>query len=136
MKKIATENFVQKLSHAEISSTTPMRKQTLKNLIYKNIAPFVKGFFHDDSWQPVHKVFEILKKMDLDYSIKSAEYGGQWSGQVGPPSNMPTYKRWKFEIDFINQNNRPDVIFGTITASGNGPVEDVLSSYDLTVVVN
>jgi hypothetical protein len=128
MKSINTSSFskiAQEVPPTQNMSTTPISKQSLKNKIYRVITPLTQGFFHDQSWENVRKVWDALTHMGLDWNTTDSQYLGD------PPSS----KRWKFEIRFINNRNRPDTLYGTIIASGAGNTDDILGRYDLSVII-
>jgi len=130
MKIIKTDKYAQ----AENIS-----KASLKNKIYKATHPITQGIFSDDSWVPVHEVFEKLRELGVDYSITSSDYGVSPSfQQTWPGENwkIPNdYKEWKFEIDFTNNRGRPDKLYGRIIASGAGSIDSPLDKYDLVCTV-
>jgi hypothetical protein len=97
-------------------------------LLYKIIGNATKGLFRDNAWQAVHKIFKLFSDRDIDYVLVDTVYTQDQRG-------APNAKIWKFEIPFLNPNNRKQIIYGTITAAGAGSVEDPLSVYDLTVVL-
>ena len=87
------------------------------------------GFFRDNSWVPVHRIFKSLQDEGIPYVLMSAEYGHDKEGR-------PSHKVWKFEVEFLNENGRPAKVYGSITASGAGTVEDPLGVYDVTAYAN
>jgi len=103
-------------------------KVSAKNLIYKHIEPLMKGIFSDESWEGVRKIWDKFGELglDWDFSRNSEYYGGM------PPQG----KTWYFEIKFMGNNDRPQTLFGTLTAAGAGSVEDPLGRYDITVVLS
>lgn len=101
-------------------------KQSLKNKIYKVIGPYIKGFFTDESWESIRKIWDIFDEMGLNWAMTDSKYDGNV-----PPQN----KTWKFEIDFINNKGKQDKIYGMVTAAGAGTVDDIFSRYDITVVM-
>jgi len=111
---------------SQISGQEAVSKQSLKNKIYKVIGPLIKGFFSDESWQGVRRVWDSFDSMGIDWHMTDAKYDGNM-----PPQN----KMWKFEIDFINNRGKPDKLYGVLTASGAATVDDPLAKYDITVVI-
>lgn len=104
------------------------RKSTLVKQLHQAIEPLTKGIFSDNSWQPVHAVFGTLGKM-VNVQPMGSNYMHDEEGR-------PNGKVWKFEVHFINQNNRQDVIYGRITASGAGSVQEPLERYDVVVTMS
>jgi|TARA_Y100000034_G_scaffold3909_1_gene4639 hypothetical protein len=119
----------------EIKSGTfsePIRKRSLINKIYKKIKPRITGFFRDNDWRNVSKIWKELDKLDLDWYGTENYYGVGKYDKTLPPER----KTWKFEINFINQNNRSDRIYGYLVAAGSGKKDDPLERYDITVVMS
>ena len=112
--------------------TDPIRKRTLINKIYKKIKPRITGFFRDTDWRSVSKVWKELDKLDLDWYGTENYYGAGKYDKTLPPER----KTWKFEVNFINQNNRADIIYGYLVAAGSGKKDDPLDRYDITVVMS
>ena len=86
----------------EIKSGTfsePIRKRSLINKIYKKIKPRITGFFRDNDWRNVSKIWKELDKLDLDWYGTENYYGVGKYDKTLPPER----KTWKFEINFINQ---------------------------------
>lgn len=110
----------------------PILKKKLVREIYRYINPVTGGFFSDESWQGVRRVWQSLNKLGLDWNMTDTYYGsGHYDGEFPKKSKI-----WKFEVHFTNQNGRPDTIYGNVTASGNGPVADPLLRYDVNVVMS
>ena len=99
--------------------------------VNKVLSSLSRGFFSDNSWEAIHKIFNKLQELGLDYSITSTKYGGQTAN-----SNMPTFKEWQISIPFTNKNGKPTVLVGQITAHGAGSVEQPLDRYDITAYVS
>jgi hypothetical protein len=102
-------------------------KQTAIKHIYAKISPLSQGFFRDESWENVHKIFKILNEMNLDWYLTKTEYEN---------AMPPKYKIWYFEIDFLGNDGRPKKIMGNLTAAGAGSVEYPLDRYDISVVLS
>jgi hypothetical protein len=67
--------------------------------------------------------------MGANYEEEMATFsdGGRFS--------VPVRKIWKFEVKFVNNRDKDDVLYGRITAAGAGSVEDPLERYDVTVTL-
>ena len=65
----ANDNLDEKLFNAKT-------KQTAIRYIYKTVNHLITGFFHDDNWSNVMKVFDAIKTLgvDLDWSVKDGGY--------------------------------------------------------------
>ena len=101
-------------------------KKTAINRIYNKVSPLIRGFFSDNSWENVHKIFKVFEDMNLDWAIDKAEYNG---------TMPPERKTWYFEINFIDKFGKPRQIGGNLTAAGAGSVEDPLEKYDISLVL-
>lgn len=106
-----------------------MSNERARKEVYKIMRQFVQGVFKDDSWIPVNNIWKAFNSAGLDWTMT----GSQYLHNSG--SQMPVGKEWKFEITFINKNGRPTKMHGTVTASGCGTVQDILSRYDLVGLV-
>jgi hypothetical protein len=106
-----------------------MNRPKAVRYLYKLIGRVPDGIFSDNSWRPIHKIFEIFRKNGIDYVITDTEYFKDAEGR-------PNAKKWRFEIASTNKRGRPQTIYGTITAAGAGSVDDPLDKYDVTVVLD
>jgi len=118
--------IIQTSKYAQITGTS---KASLKRKIYKIITPITQRIYSDESWQGVSRVWKAFDELGLDWNMTDAYYGTEKYDKTMPPKS----KTWKFEINFINERNRQNIIYGTLTAHGSGTVDDPLSSYDITV---
>jgi hypothetical protein len=100
-----------------------------KKFLNDLMARHTKGVFKDDSWEPVHALFEEFKKQNINYTIVSTEYKDNERG-------TPTAKEWRVEFDFTNDKGRPTKLYGMIRASGMGTLDDVLARYDIVSYVS
>jgi len=129
MKKLSERDFSKSAVHAAYDNVS---RQTLLRRLYKDIEPITRGFFRDNSWQSVKKVWNHFDRLDLNWHITDNYYGNGHYDKTVPPER----KRWHFEINFKNEKGNPNKIVGTLTAAGAGSVEDPLSRYDITVVMS
>ena len=102
-------------------------KQTAINIIYKKITPLINGFFKDEDWSGVRRVWKTFEELNLDWCTTGNEYYG------GMP---PQGKRWTFEIEFTDNAGKLKKIFGNLTAAGAGSIQDPLDRYDISVVLS
>jgi len=121
------KKFLKEDINAQQSLIDGRSKLSAINLIYKRITPLSQGFFRDESWENVRKIFNVFNEMGLDWDIMDAKYNG---------SMPPESKHWRFEINFTANDGRPKKIYGGLTASGAGTVEDPLEKYDISVVLS
>ena len=95
--------------------------------IYRKVAPLTQGFFSDESWENVHKIFKTFDAMNLDWYIDKAEYNG---------TMPPERKIWYLGIEFTTKMGQRKEIKGYLTAAGAGSKEDPLDRYDITLVLS
>jgi len=114
---------------ATVNTLNGISNQAAKRYVNRILSDHTKGFFHDQSWEGVHKVWKALDDNGISWTMTGSEY------QKDSPSGMPTRKQWKFEVSFVNDKNRPTTLYGVVVASGAGRVEDPLEKYDLTAYV-
>ena len=128
MKNFTTDKFL-KIAQ---NQNGIISKKSLLNRLYKEITPLTRGFFHDNSWEPIRIIYnkfnEILNPMGIDMVMTENHYDKEHS--------PPQYKIWSFEIRFINQKAKSDTIYGRIMAAGAGSITDPLERYDLTVTMS
>jgi len=124
LKKLIPEEYIS-------SPIDGMRKKQAINYITKTYKIYdkLKGFFNDEYWKPINEIIGTLQKNGIPISIEHTEYYKNNDG-------FPEGKIWQCEIPFTNQNHRDDKLYVRITAAGAGTVEDPLSRYDVTFVIN
>lgn len=110
-------------------STTPMSKPTAIRRLYKLVGRTTNGFFDDEYWMPVNKVFKLFSEAGVNYTIDKTEYRKNREG-------VPESKVWKISIDFTNPKGQTKVIYGYIVASGAGSVDDPLDRYDVSLSIS
>ena len=126
MKIIKTNKYIK---IAQVNNTLNGKsKMSAKNIIYKLVSPFIKGLFSDQSWEAVNKIWSSLDQAGIEWNMTDNKY--QHNDQ-----NIPISKEWKFEVNFINNKQRPDKLYGTLIAHGAGSVQDPLDKYDISFIV-
>lgn len=118
-------NNIKKLAASGLDGKS--KQQAIKYL-YDLIGNTTNGFFNDEYWQPIHKVFQLFKNNNIDYGITSSDYRKDENGN-------PDRKVWKLEIPFTTNKGKLVTLYGTITAAGAGSVKNPLERYDVTVVL-
>lgn len=97
-------------------------KVATRNAIYKLVSPLTRGFFSDNSWENVNKIWKALEAEGIKLNVFSAEYDKN--------ACPPTFKRWMFTADvngfYFN---------GTLVACFCGTVEDPTNRYDLCFII-
>lgn len=80
-------------------------KQTAIRYIYKKVNHLTTGFFHDDNWSNVMKVFDNISALGckFNWEVKNGGYH-----DVKSPSGEVTskYKQYDFTISFTNVNDK------------------------------
>ena len=102
-----------------------------RRFIRKSVDPYVHGFFSDEDWSNVHRVFKAISDLgvNLNYGTKNDGYYVHGYHQNG---NMtPDAKAYEFEIKFTNVAGKKMKVCGQLIASGAGTVEYPLSKYDI-----
>jgi len=84
------------------------------------------GIYKDDYWEGVKQIYHALDNAGIDYDLLKAEYS---------PEFPNTWKHWILSFKFTNDKGRETELFGTITASGAGSVEQPLDRYDMNFTI-
>lgn len=113
-----------------ISSMTKV--QAIKH-IYKLLGNKFNGIFSDKYWKPVQDFFNLLRENEIFPILQSAEYKKYNNYNK---THMSDTKVWIFEIYHWTNNGKKSTIYGILTASGAGNIDDPLSKYDLTCVLS
>ena len=101
-----------------------LRKPQAAKKVNEIMARHTRGFFSDQSWEPINAIWKDFQDEGIDYTLEKASYTQDADG-------TPTHKTWRFTVSFKNQALLPNTLYGTITASGAGSVKDPLSRYDV-----
>jgi len=101
-----------------------LRKPQAAKKVNEIMARHTRGFFKDQSWEPINAIWKDFQNEGIDYTLDKASYNQKSDG-------TPISKTWRFTVSFKNQALLPNTLYGTITASGAGSVEDPLSVYDV-----
>ncbi len=111
------------------TSLAGMSKVSAKRHVNHLLSRYTRGLFNDDSWRPVNIIFKALTAAQINWELKKTQYRENDQG-------IPSSKEWKFEIHFLNNRGRENVLYGIIIAAGAGSVEDPLDRYDLVAYVS
>lgn len=104
------------------------RRQAV-NVINKTIQTAdLKGFFSDQFWAPVQRIWKALDKRGIQHTLEKTWYDKDDSGN-------PSTKTWLFKVEWKDAKGKPQVAHGRVVASGGGSVSDPLSRYDVTAYV-
>jgi hypothetical protein len=94
-------------------------KTATRNAIYKLVTPLTAGFFTDNSWENVQKVWNVLAENGVVMTLTNAIYG------------QPNIcKTWYFDAEVNGFTFK-----GYLVASFCGTVSDPTSRYDLCFVI-
>ena len=93
-------------------------KSATRSAIYKIVSPLTAGFFSDEAWQAVNRIWKALEAEGVVVNLESAKYDGQKS------------KTWQItaEVNGFTFN-------GCVVASFCGTVADPTSRYDLCFII-
>lgn len=112
-------------------------KTNAKNWVLGKVNRYSKGIFSDAYWTPIHNIWKEFDNLRLNWTMTGAKYEEEMRTQVdGSRYSVPVRKVWQFEITFINNRDKNDKMFGTITAAGAGSVIDPMDRYDVTVTLS
>lgn len=126
----AVDDMYKKYKKVEGNSAIDgMSKQKAKNELYKATKPhWYNRIYKDAYWEGPHNIFKEFDKMNLNWHLEKAEYKQEHGVNVR--------KEWKFQIIFDNDKGKQNMLYGHLTASGAGSVDDPLEKYDLIFVVS
>jgi len=97
--------------------------------VYKLVGRSLDGFFRDEYWAPVNKLWKTLGRNGIDFAIDESKYRKDSRG-------VPDSKKWYFSIRFEDNKGKKKKIHGSVTAAGAGSAEDPLDRYDVTLVLS
>ncbi len=93
-------------------------KSATRNAIYKLVSPLTKGFFTDNSWESVNRIWKTLEAEECLVYIDKAQYH-DWKD-----------KTWYFTVTVNGFTFK-----GTLIACFCGTVKDPTSRYDLCFII-
>ncbi len=149
MKIIKTGNFYKKaqfndpqipeeIPQQEIPEEIPQQEQSINPLdgksnqqaksIANKIIPKTPGFYSDNSWEGIQKIWQAFNEAGLNWSMTDSKYDQD-------KRSVPTRKTWQVEIYFTNNKGKETILYGTVVAAGAGTIDDPLSRYDITAYV-
>jgi hypothetical protein len=107
-----------------------------RRVVNRILDPLTKGFFTDNSWQPVQAIWSALSKANINHVMTKAEYTRGRPGQDITDSMHNTGKEWKFEVYFTNDKGKFTTLYGIVRAAWAGSVTDPSGRYDLVAYVS
>lgn len=134
MKKLLFEELYEKIIKEDAETIYPssldgMKKDKARKRVNNLFSEYTRGFFSDDYWRQVHKIFKVLDENDISYTLIKSFYDHDENG-------TPNSKTWVFEIRFLNEKNEPISLYGRVVASGAGSVKNPLDRYDVVAYVS
>ena len=112
-------------------------KTNAKNWVLGKINRHTRGFYSDAYWTPIHAIWKDFDKLRLNWTMTGANYEEEMvTFSDGGRFSVPVRKIWKFEVKYVNNRDKDDVLIGRIVAAGAGSVEDPLDRYDVTVTLS
>lgn len=130
MKKQALDLlYIAKGLIANSSILEGLRKPQAVNFVNKILRANTRGFYTDNGWVPVYKIWSELSKAGIEVHHDGDKYDHDSKGEM-------ISKTWRFHIDFYNNRDRLNTLYGVVIASGAGTVKDPLSRYDLVAYVS
>jgi hypothetical protein len=115
--------------HRWAAELTGVPKRKIVNMVNVVLSRAQTGGMHRDQyWQPIQRIWKVLEQAGIPYGITKSDY----EHDVVDGQRVPVRKVWLFEVPFTNERGRPDTVYGRVTAAGAGPVNDILSVYDVT----
>jgi hypothetical protein len=115
----------QYLSASEENILNGKRKNKVLSILNTILSKHTKGQFRDDYWAPILSIRTELESLGILYESLPG------SGQYEKEDGVDVRKVWKYKVPFLNQNNKPDAVYISITAGGAGPVDAPLQVYDV-----
>lgn len=109
---------------SEVNSLDGMDKRTgLRRINAVIAATDLKGFFNDDHWEPVQKLWKNFAKAGISVNITNTFYTKDTTGE-------PDAKTWKFTVEWTDARGKPMIAYGQVIASGSG-TRYPLDTYDV-----
>ena len=103
-------------------------KSSAINYIYKITEQYTRGFFRDESWEHLQKVFKVIQGLGVDINW--------WVENGGYQKNdLSQSKVYKLEIQYMNAQGNIISIKGNLTAHAAGSIGDVWDRYDMSLVI-
>lgn len=125
---------------ANWSSDNPLdgkSKSNASNWVHSKVNKFTRGKFSDEYWHPIQRIFKEFDNLRLNWTPGKTWYDEESVRlQDGSRTSVPVRKTFEFTIDFRNNRDKEDVLYGRMVAAGAGSVEEPLKSYDVTLTVN
>ena len=103
-------------------------KQSARNYIYKVVGGLTQGFFVDEDWSNVRKIWAAMDTAGIENFLTDNYYKKDDDGNLQS-------KTWHFEVPFINNRGNEDKLTGTLNAHFAGSVQDPTERYDISFII-
>ena len=107
-------------------------KQAAIRYIYKKVNHLTTGFFHDDNWSNVMKVFDNISALGCNFNWE-VKNGGYHDVKNSYGEIISKYKRYDLTMSFTNVKNKEIKIQGQLIATGAGTDQDIFEKYDINM---
>ncbi len=116
---------------AQINVLDGKSKQSARNFVNGKIQELglTQGVFRDTGWNQVHKIWNALNNLGVDFVQTGNNYYNNESGETKG-------KRWTFEINFKNNLGKDSVLYGSIVADFGPSQVGQTDAYDLVFIAN
>jgi len=128
-------NLIYRVATRYLHANTPNvldgldRRQAL-NVVNKAIqSAGLNGFFNDQYWAPVQRIWKALDKAGVHHMLEKTWYDKDANGN-------PSSKTWAFVVEWTDAKGKPQKAHGRVVASGGGSVQEPLDRYDVTAYVS
>lgn len=142
MYKIAKELFIiaNQVDHFYLDEKLKniRTKHGAINYIYKKVNPYIKGFFRDSAWENVHKVFNTISNLGVEFVYDTnKENGGDYHVVKHSDEYSSKYKQWNLTISFENKYGTTFKITGRLIATdaNDGYSKNDFDRYDLSLIL-
>jgi hypothetical protein len=121
--------LIQKMKDKKPSVINHKNKRQVLKILYDLALPItnIQGYFHDENWQPINKVWKVFRDKGIDFEIINTKYIGNYPN---------TGKQWNFAVNWVDDKEKDRTVYGYMKASGTGRGEDPLEQYDVNFVVS
>src|SRR5688572_7226765 len=75
-------------------------RRSALNFVNNILSQYTKGFFKDNSWQAVQKIWDALNAAGINWQVRKNEY------TQGEKEQSPNGKRWEFVVNYTNFKHR------------------------------
>lgn len=110
-------------------------KQNAIRYIYKKVGHLTTGFFHDDNWSNVMKVFNAINALGCKFNW-GVKDGGYHDVKNSYGEVTSKYKQYDLTISFINVQDKQIKINGQLIATGAGDTDDWFGRYDMALILS